>query len=154
MTLDAYRINYEQAMQDGNLPTTIKLLAARLLMNPHMLVGNFFANLSDTELDELRELVENVDAAAPELLLLTMMLSAAEGTTALSEEELETQMSATTIFISTAALHRKGLVTAHFESFSYGEDMIDAKIATPTELGMNYVQQLKDDIEGEDNDDN
>jgi hypothetical protein len=147
MTLQSYRINYEQVMQDGNLPTTIKLLAARLLMNPHMLVGNFYANLSDNELEELRELIDDPDAAASELLLLTLMLSAAEGAVAISEEELESQMRATMIFISTSGLHRKGMVTAHFESFSYGEDMIDSNLATPTQMGLDYIKQLRGDNE-------
>lgn len=145
--MNAYRINYEQVMQDGNLPTTIKLLAARLMMNPHMLVGNFYANLSDNELDELKELTEDVDAAAAELLLLTMMLAAAEGASAMTEEELEFQMRTTVIFIATAALHRKGMVTAHFEAFSYGSDMIDSNLATPTQFGLDYIKQLKDSDE-------
>jgi hypothetical protein len=140
--LDAYRINYQQVVEDGNLPMTMKLLAARLMMNPHMLVGNFYANLSDTELDELKELTEDVDAAASELLLLTMMLAASEGASALTEEELESQMSATVIFIATTALHRNGMVTAHFESFSYGADMLDAKLATPTQMGLDYIKNL------------
>jgi hypothetical protein len=146
--LNVYRINYEQIIEDVNIPSVIRLLAMRLMMKPMMLIGNFFANLSDTELEELRELAQDPEVTAPELLLLTMMLSAAEGTSAVTEEELQGHIAGTIIFISTAILHRNGLVTANFQNFSYGSDMEESVLAEPTGLGREYLDKLKD----EDND--
>lgn len=143
MNLNVYRINHDQIVDDVNLPSAIRLLAAKLKRNPMMPVGNFFSNLSDEELEGLRELSLEPDAAAAELLLLTMMLSAAEGTSALTEEELNSHIACTVIFISTTVLNRQGYVTAHFENFSYGSDMIDAHLATPTGLGLEYIRKLQ-----------
>lgn len=145
--MNAYRINYDQIIEDGNLPSAIRILAAKLKNNPMMTLGKFFMNLSDEELFGLRELSLNPDASAPELLLLTMMLSAAEGTSALTEEELTFHITMTSLFISTTVLHSQGFVTAHFENFSYGDDMSDKVMATPTEMGLNYAEQLKKDNE-------
>lgn len=146
MPLEAYRINYDIVINDVNVPTAIRLLAAKLKDNPMMTVGTFFANLSDIELEELRELTLDAESASPELLLLTIMLAAAEGTSALDEDELLMHINCTILFISTAVLNREGLCTAHFDKFSYGSDMADSVLATPTELGLKYAEQLKKDI--------
>ena len=143
MDLGIYRINYEQVIDDSSLPTAMRILAAKLKDNPMMTVGKFFENLSVEELFGLRELVFDTEQSAPELLLLTMMLSAAEGTSALTEEELSKNITATTIFISTTTLHAEGMVTAHFENFSYGDDMADLVMATPTDFGLKYAEGLK-----------
>lgn len=148
MELNTYRINYDQIILDLRLPVAIRLLAAKLKSNPMMTLEKFFTSLSDHELEELRELTYDVDEAGAELLLLTMMLSAAEGTSALTEDELNSHIRATIIFISTTILHRQGLVTAHFKNFSYGAEMADLEMATPTELGLEYVKRLKDDTDG------
>ena len=143
MDLGIYKINYDQIIEDSSLPYAIRILAAKLKTQPMMTVGKFFANLNDEELDGLHQLIMDHDAAAPELLLLTMMLSAAEGTSAITEEELNSNVTATVIFISTTVLHREGLVTAYFDVFSYGEDMADMIMAEPTDAGNEYVKTLK-----------
>lgn len=147
MELNTYRINYDTIIDDGNLPSAIRILAAKLKNNPMMTLGKFFTNLSEEELLGLRELTFDHEASAPELLLLTMMLSAAEGTSALTEEELAFHINMTSLFISTTVLHNQGMVTAHFENFSYGDDMAEHKMATPTEMGLKYAEQLKKDNE-------
>jgi hypothetical protein len=143
MSLGIYRINYDTIIEDANIPTAIRLLAAKLKSNPMMTVGKFFANLSDDELIGLRELTFDIEASTPELLLLTMMLSAAEGTSALDEDELANHINATNFFIATAVLHRQGFCTAYFDKFSYGDDMSHHVLAEPTELGLKYAEQLK-----------
>lgn len=149
MSLGVYRINYDTIIDDANVPTAIRLLAAKLKSNPMMTVGKFFANLSDDEMMGLRELTFDVEASAPELLLLTMMLSAAEGTSALDELELTNHINATNFFIATTILHRQGFCTAHFDNFSYGDDMSHHVLAEPTELGLKYAAQLKKDNKDE-----
>ena len=143
MDLGVYKINYDKIIDDSSLPYAIRILAAKLKDKPMQTVGKFFANLSDDELNGLRELINDPDAAMPELVLLTMMLSAAEGTSAITEEELNGNVTATIIFISTTVLHREGLVTAYFDIFSYGEDMADMIMAEPTDAGNDYVNSLK-----------
>ena len=143
MDLGVYRINYDTIIDDNKIPSAIRILAAKLKNNPMMTVGKFFENLSESELFGLRDLTENPDSHMPELVLLTMMLSAAEGTSAISEAELNANVMATVIFISTTVLHRQGLVTAYFDVFSYGEDMADTIMAVPTEAGLGLIDSMK-----------
>lgn len=149
MSLEVYKINYDVIIEDARIPTAIRLLAAKLKNNPMMTVGKFFANLSDDELVGLRELIFDTEASAPELLLLTMMLSAAEGTSAIDGDELIKHVMCTSLFITTAGLHRQGFCTAHFDNFSYGDDMAHHILAEPTELGLKYAEQLKKDNKDE-----
>jgi hypothetical protein len=149
MSLGVYKINYDIIIEDTNTPIAIRLLAAKLKINPMMMVGKFFANLSDTELYSLRDLTFDTEASAPELLLLTMMLSAAEGTSALDDDELISHVNATNFFIATSVLHDQGFCKAHFDKFSYGDDMSHHVLAEPTELGLKYAEQLKKDNNNE-----
>jgi hypothetical protein len=141
--LDVYKINYGLIIEDTNLPIAIRLLAGKLTLNSMMTVGSFFINLTDEELESLIELTHDQDASAPELIMLSMMLASAEGTSAVDEDELISHVRMSQIFIGTAALHRKGYVTADFSKFSYGSDMSDGIIAIPTQIGLDAIEQLK-----------
>jgi len=141
--LDVYKINYGLIIEDTNLPIAIRLLAGKLTLNPMMTVGSFFYNLTDEELESLLELTYDEEASAPELVMLSMMLASAEGTSALEEDELITHIRMTQIFINTTGLHRKGFVMADFSRFSYGSDMSDGIIAIPTQVGLDAIEQLK-----------
>ena len=149
--MEAYRVNHQKIINDPGLSLATRLLAAKVLTQPMMLVGNYFKELSDAEIDNYRELVEasiideeNVGDSGDELCLITLILSSAEGTTAINDEELSDHVAFTKFFISTCALHQAGLVTAHFEKFSYGSDMSDNIIATPTEAGREFSKKMQE----------
>jgi len=152
MNIDPLSIDHDKIINHKGYTSATRLLAAQLRGNPMMLVSKFYKELSDTELEELRELSESSnsdDVTLSEIMLLTLLLTSAEGTSALTEEELIGHMNITRIFISTAYLHRQGLVTANFDAFSYGTDMEDQVIATPTDMGKDYAKRLFDDNDGE-----
>lgn len=147
--IDPFSINYDKIIHHTGYCSATRLLAAQLRGNSMMLVSKFFKELSDNELEELRELSEQSeidDVCLSEVMLLTLMLTSAEGTSALTEEELMGQLTVSKIFISTAYLHRQGLVTADFESFSYGSDMENSIIAIPTAMGIEFSKKLKGDL--------
>lgn len=146
-------INYDKVIMRKEYSSATRLLAAQLRGNPMMLVSSFYKELSDNELEELRVVSEHSiedEISASEIILLTLMLTSAEGTSALTEEELHRQMIATKIFITTAYLHRYGLATANFDSFSYGSDMENEVIALPTELGKELADKLSRRLSDED----
>ena len=150
--IDPFTINYDKIINYTGYCSATRLLAAQLRGNSMMLVSKFFKELSDNELEELRELSEQSeidDVCLSEIMLITLMLTSAEGTSALTEEELMGQLTTTKIFISTAFLHRQGLVTADFDSFSYGSDMEDRVIAVPTDTGIEFSKKFRGGLDDE-----
>ena len=149
--MDAYNVNHQKVINDPSLTLATRLLAAKVMTQPMMLVGTYFKELSDAELDNYRELatvsgldVDSSHDAGAELYLITLMLTSAEGTTAINIEELNNHIAFTKIFISTCALHREGLVTAYFDKFSYGSDMAHNVIAVPTEAGREFSKKMQE----------
>jgi len=147
-----YRLNYTRIAEQPEVPSSIRALATKLQINPMMNCSEFFKPLTDMELEELRELT--LDPAKPSdyAVLLTLILTAAEGTSALTDEQFNTQVVLTSIFISTASLDRKGLVVANYNNFSYGEELMGQNIATPTKRGIELLQQQRQQQRDNDND--
>lgn len=129
--LEPIHINYDQIISDDTMPVGIRMLAAKLKISPIMLVGEYFQNISNDELQSLRELTVDPDESLAELLLLTVMLTSAEGTSALEEDELYDHIKTTLVFITTTVLDRFNLVEAFFDKFSYGHEMLHEVIARP-----------------------
>lgn len=129
--LDPIEINYQKLITDSTLPVAIRMLAAKLNITPMMLVGEYFKNISDEELQSLRQLTVDPDESMPELLLLTIMLTSAEGTSALEDDELYDHIKTTLVFITTSVLDRFNLVEAFYDKFSYGHEMLHEVIARP-----------------------
>jgi len=125
-----YSINYEKILtQKGMLPIT-KLLVTELQKNPYMTPGDFFKDLPDSTLSELQAVADdNESKHFEELILITEMLTQAEGLASMSFEEMNRRTSQFIMYLTLESLKRKGLIIVHYENLSFGDDYGDKMIA-------------------------
>ena len=135
---DGYNLNYGNIAQAEWLCPTIRLTALDLQKQPYITLGDWFQKQSDNSIRELQQLAENAyeDPDSPDnedieqMMILTMMLAAAEGTDDLGDmNNLRHQLSKLIMTITVVSLGRKGLVRVFYENLTLGHDMDDAKIA-------------------------
>jgi len=121
-----FSINYEKVLhQETFLPVT-RLLAADLIKNQYMPIGDFIKSLNDNSLEELNEI--SADENHPnfeEMILISEMLSAAEGTNMGGTPEVHQRLNMFITWLIFESLKRKGLVKIYYENISFGEDMGD-----------------------------
>lgn len=129
--LEEWVIELERVKNDRKQLTVTRLLAASLMVNPYMTIGDFFQSISDEDLQTLVEKVDELDFStdkAGDVLLITMMLAQAEGSPAQNFDELHNHLTAMCVFIAGTSLVRKGLATAYYKNMSFGADMDEAVV--------------------------
>ena len=121
-----FSINYQKVLhEDSFLPVT-RLLAADLIKSQYMPIGDFIKSLNDNVLGELNEI--SADENHPnfeEIILITEMLAAAEGTNFGGTPEVHQRLNMFMTWLVIESLKRKGLVRIYYENISFGEDMGD-----------------------------
>ncbi len=128
---EQYSINYALVANEKGLLSITRLLATSMAINPYMSIGDFLKNLSDHDLQTLLEIIDfgedhtNFD----DIMLLSGMLSAAEGIPCKSIDDYHKCMNMFMTFLTVESLYRKKLVKIFRENMSFGDDMMDAKVA-------------------------
>ena len=116
---------------EGLLPVT-KSVAKMLMRNPYTSLGKFFTKLSDENLEVLMEIVEEGDSefnvGIEDIVLMTEMLSRAEGVPSGSIEEITENVNYFGVCVTCVSLARKGLVRVYYENMSFGNDHGDKVI--------------------------
>jgi hypothetical protein len=121
-----FNINYEKVLYEERFLPVTRLLAANLIKNQYMPIGDFIKSLKNDTLEELTEISENEnDPHFEEVILITEMLAAAEGTNIGGTPEVHQRLNLFTTWLVVESLRRKGLVRVFYENISFGEDMID-----------------------------
>lgn len=128
-------INYNKVVSpESNFSGITKMTAANIIKNPYMNLGTFFKGLTNNDVTVLNLMVEMMDTdiqSAQEIILLTEMLSRAEGTEGASVEDCTQNVNSFVTFITIVSLERKGLVRVFYENLSFGEDMAGKPIVEP-----------------------
>ena len=110
---------------EGLLPVT-KSVAKMLMRNPYTSLGKFFKKLSDENLQVLSEIIEEGDSefndGMEDIVLMTEMLSRAEGVPSQSIEEITENVNYFGACITCVSLARKGLVRVYYENMSFGTE--------------------------------
>ena len=121
-----FSINYEKVLhQETFLPVT-RLLAADLMKNQYMPIGDFIKSLNDNSLEQLNEISADEDHPNfEEMILISEMLAAAEGTNMGGTPEVHQRLNLFITWLVFESLKRKGLVKIYYENISFGEDMGD-----------------------------
>jgi hypothetical protein len=121
-----FSINYKKVLhQETFLPVT-RLLAADLMKSQYMSIGDFIKSLSDDVLYELNKIAEDENNPHfEEMILLTEMLAAAEGTNIGGLPQVHDRLNMFLTMLVFESLKRKGLVKLHYENISFGGDMGD-----------------------------
>lgn len=133
--LDSYELNLQKIIEDRNMLSVTRLLAATLLNTPYMTVGEFVSSLSDPDLQQLMEIADGMEREEEgdqdfdkvnhleELVLITEMLVRAEGLITTNAEDLTNRVGAFSMFLACEGLSRKGIIKLHHNNMSFGEDM-------------------------------
>lgn len=125
-----FSINYERILEQKSMLPITKLLVVELQKNPYMLPGDFFRDIPDSTLNELQAVAEDNDSAHfEELILMTEMLTQAEGLSSMSFEEMNRRTNQFIMYLTLESLKRKGLVKIHYENMSFGDEYGDKMIA-------------------------
>jgi phosphoribosyl-ATP pyrophosphohydrolase len=110
---------------DKLLPVT-RSVAKMLMRNPYTSLGKFFKKLSDENLEVLMEIIDEGDSEFNErmedIVLMTEMLSRAEGVPSESIEEITENVNYFGACVTCVSLARKGLVRVYYENMSFGTD--------------------------------
>jgi len=113
---------------EGLLPVT-KSVAKMLMRNPYTSLGRFFERLSDENLQALMEIIDEGDSefndGMEDVVLMTEMLSRAEGVPSQSIEDITENVNYFGACITCVSLARKGLVRVYYDNMSFGTDQGD-----------------------------
>ena len=110
---------------DKLLPVT-KSVAKMLMRNPYTSLGKFFKKLSDENLQILMEIIDEGDSefndGMEDVVLMTEMLSRAEGVPSQSIEDITENVNYFGACVTCVSLARKGLVRVYYDNMSFGTD--------------------------------
>lgn len=129
---EGWMLNYAKIAESPHMVPVIRLLAIDLQKCPYMSLGDFLKNLSDVALSELLELsgdqMEMNEDNMEQMLLLTLMLTRAEGSEKQDMEKTGDQVGTLRMLIACESLARKGLVRVFHENMTLGDDMGDKPV--------------------------
>lgn len=139
-TSDGYpkylQMNYLAISKNADMSSVTRLLAMRLIGQQYISLGDFFRDLSARDGEELYKLVSTFNnpdikdqKAATEMIVLTEMLSRAEGVFATSHIEVARFVSMFAALIITHSLEKKGMVIVDWDNASFGSEYDNKSIA-------------------------
>jgi hypothetical protein len=133
-----YSLNYPLILEQKDLMAVTKLLVHRMMENPYIVVGEYIESISDTDLESLVDAIELKEYH--DVILMSEMLATGEGCDQAKDfNEFQSRTDQLVSLLLVESLHRKGLVLAHHENFSFHDDMKD-KIIVERREGMDYSQ--------------
>lgn len=126
-----YALNYVKIATEKGLLSMTRLLASDLSVNPYTTIGDFLKNLSDGDLEQLVKIIDDGEKHKnfEDLMLISAMLSAAEGNPAETIDDYHKCMNMMITFIVCESLYRKGLIKLHRENMSFCDDMANKLVA-------------------------
>lgn len=128
---ETYSLNYAKIATEKGLLSMTRLLASDLSTNPYLTIGDFLKNLSDGDVEQLVKIIDDGEKHKnfEDLMLISGMLSAAEGQPAETVDDYHKCMNMMMTFAVCESLYRKGMIKLHRENMSFGDDMQHAMIA-------------------------
>ena len=119
----------EKIIESDKLLPVTKSVAKMLMRNPYTSLGRFFKKLSNENLEILMKIIDEGDSEFNErmedIVLMTEMLSRAEGVPSQSVEEITENVNYFGACITCVSLARKGLVRVYYDNMSFGRDQGD-----------------------------
>jgi hypothetical protein len=128
-----FDINYDNVISCKECLSMTRILAADLKSNPYMTVGDFLMNVSKSDLAILSDIVEQhmgyeeddevTDERMADFVLMTEMLSRAEGLISEDDDDLTRKINQFMVMVTMESLYRKGLIKLYHENMSFGKDV-------------------------------
>ena len=119
----------EKIIESDKLLPITKSVAKMLMRNTYTSLGKFFKKLSDENLEILMEIIDEGDSefndGLEDVVLMTEMLSRAEGVPSQSVEDITENVNYFGACVTCVSLARKGLVRVYYDNMSFGTDQGD-----------------------------
>ena len=116
----------EKIIESDKLLPVTKSVAKMLMRNPYTSLGRFFKKLSNENLEILMEIIDEGDSefndGLEDVVLMTEMLSRAEGVPSQSVEDITENVNYFGACVTCVSLARKGLVRVYYDNMSFGTD--------------------------------
>ena len=142
MAYTAYTVNFSSIANDTNSSSLVRRTASQIILNGgYMNVGDWLKSLSQSELLDLctkAELVfETTKEAEPgepafdaisEFVLISTMLTAAEGSIDLVDEVIDKHSKAIMFLCVAEGLYRKGLIELYHDKIDFNSNEAIAKL--------------------------
>jgi hypothetical protein len=127
---EKFNVNYANIVKEKSLLSITRMLANDMSKNPYMIIGDFFKNITDGDLDTLSRIIDKGEQHThfEDIMLISMMLAAAEGCEATKLDEYANHFNQFSMFVACESLYRKGMVKLYRENMSFGEDLKNAII--------------------------
>ena len=134
-------LDYGKIANSSSTLAVTRLLASHLMTDSYITVGEFLTKMTDGDLQSLVELADREDNPhIGDYILIAEMLATGEGCDQAKDfEEFQSRTDQLVSLLLVESLHRKGLVLAHHENFSFHEDMKN-KIVVERREGLDYDQ--------------
>jgi hypothetical protein len=123
-------VNFDKVSNEKDLSPIVRMLSLKIMQTPYMTVADFFNWISDDDLDQLQKMVDTADTltSLKNLILVSEMLSSAEGLYTDDESEALEKVNSLCAYISCASLGRKNLALVNYSAMTFGDDNSDAWI--------------------------
>lgn len=124
-------IAYDRISTNKSFTSVTRNLATKLTTRMYLSLKDFFQELSDKEFDELIYLIqvyEHDENAQCELILLTEMLSRAEGIVSSDEKTVSENCGYFVMVVAGVSLERKGVIRILYDNLTFDRDMLDEVI--------------------------
>ena len=131
-----FNVNLAEVHKHKDLFAVTRLLATSLQMNPYLHPGLYIKEMADSDLEQLLECVDPDEDRFQNIVLIAMMLSAAEGL-AMTQEQVHRSINALIVMLSSESLYRKGLIDIFHNKFSFGSDA-DNDVVLKKKDGVDY----------------
>lgn len=128
---ELYALNFDKILSDNRFCAITKNLARSIQRSPYMTLGDFLKNLTTVDLLLLTCLVElckTDDNALSDLLIITELLSLAEGASTRNNKEVCDNLDYLCVLLTCESLCRKGLVEINYSALSFGQDVPDVEV--------------------------
>lgn len=120
-----YSINFQKVVECKDFLSTTRLLAANMMVNPYITVGDFLKDISESDLQTLLNRAEDIEEGniGEDFILLSEMLATGEGLEFSADvDEVTARVNQFIVFLTIESLARKKMVKIYHQNFSFGED--------------------------------
>jgi hypothetical protein len=119
-------VNYNKIIESEDLRDITRQLALFLKAKDYITVGDFLQHITKENLIELSNMIEEKsDDAHNNLILITEMLSQAEGIETNTIDQLTKRTNTFITLVTITQLHWRKLVNVYYENMTLGDDCSD-----------------------------
>lgn len=144
-----YRVDLAKTSTSKFLMAVTRMTAMMIQQKGYLTFGDFLQSLTDNDLKSLLDVVEEqvkadeteeIVDAFENIVLLTIMLTEAEGVSIDNMDNLHQNTSIFTAMLTMEGLRRKGFVEIIYDKLSFGDEFKKEAVVRKTELFDKWIE--------------